>query len=102
MKFVFFKHETRISPKQHETRVLQTCISMLKSEVRVLIPKCETRVQSVPECDSHVPTTQHIVRVLKKTLPKRDAQTRISLQKCKTRVQPQMAKIKANPKSSHL
>jgi len=84
--------QTCVSPKQHETRVLQMRISTLKREVRVFAPKRESRVKSAPKRDSHVHTTQREVCVLQQTLPKCEA---------KTRVQPQMARIKANPKSPH-
>jgi len=54
--------------------------------VRLLAPKCETHIQSVPERDSRVLTTQCKARILKQIVPKREG---------KTRFQPQMAKIKA-------
>jgi len=76
-------------------------VSMPKSEVRFFVPKCETRVQSVPECDSRVPTAQREVCVLKQTLPKRKAQTRVLSQKCKVRVQCGMSLKHTKVKNPH-
>jgi len=69
--------QTRVSLKQHETGILQKRITTPKRKIRILAPKCESRIQSAPGCDSRVPTTQCKVCVLKQTLPKCEAQTRI-------------------------
>jgi len=87
--------------KQHDTRILQTRVSVLKRDVRVLVLKRETHVQSVPECDSYVPTTKHKDCVLKQTLPKCEAQTRVSSQKCKIHVQSGMSLKHTKLKSPH-
>ena len=111
--------QTCVSRMQHETPVLITRVSTFKREVRVLSPKCQTRiqsmpehnspipttseihVQSVPERDSRVPTTQRVVCVLKQTLPKHEAQTRVSSQKCKVHIQSRMSLKYIKPKRPH-
>ena len=89
---VEYEAQTHVSPKKHETRILQTRVLMPKREVRALVPKRETRIQPVLERNSRILTTQCEVRVLNQIVPKREA---------KTRIQPQMARIKADPKSPH-
>jgi len=75
------KVQTRVSLKQHKTRVLQMRISM---------PKREASIQSVPGCDFRISTAQCEACVLKQTLPKCEAQTRVSSQKHKVDVQSDM------------
>jgi len=65
---------------------------MLKREVRIFVPKRETRVQFAPERDSCILTTQCEVRILLQTLQKHEV---------KTHIQSQMARIKVDPKSPH-
>ena len=93
------------------TRVDQTCVSTSRREVRislpnyenceilVFVPKCNTRIHSVPERDSRVSTTQREVRIQRQTMPKRDIF--VSSQTHEVHVQSSMSPKRDELKSHH-